>query len=192
MSTTKVLREQSGIQYQGVQDKSEADPRDSLINVVFLGQFKRGRVDRPFKVTKANYRAKLGNDPKGKDFQAVEDALNVGVPFVWVQRVQSTKQLICSRLDTGNSVNYAVIENANIVDEFVKNMTLKLILSNENDGFDVLELPRSEYSYSYSLKPSSNDGGEGEIEIRINHESQSNQYEIEVCSTVPFLLGTWN
>lgn len=96
MSTTKVLREQSGIQYQGVQDKSEADPRDSLINVVFFGQFKRGRVDRPFKVTKANYRSKLGNDPKNKDFQAVEDALNTGVPFVWVQRISSgTYEIKC-------------------------------------------------------------------------------------------------
>ncbi|KHO16610.1 hypothetical protein NT90_04565 [Acinetobacter baumannii] len=35
MTVTKVLQEQTGIQYQGVQDKSETDPRDTLSNAIF-------------------------------------------------------------------------------------------------------------------------------------------------------------
>jgi hypothetical protein len=85
-NTTKVLREQSGIQFQGVQDKSEADPRDTLSNAVFVGIFKRGRFDKPMKVTTGNIRAKLGYDPSNLAYMAVEDCLKTGVPFVWVQR----------------------------------------------------------------------------------------------------------
>lgn len=88
-NTTKVLREQSGIQYQGVQDKSEADPRDTLSNAVFTGIFKRGRLDKPMKVTSGNIRAKLGYDPTNLAYMAVEDCLKTGVPFVYVLRTES-------------------------------------------------------------------------------------------------------
>ena len=136
MSTTKVLREQSGIQYQGVQDKSEADPRDSLINVVFFGQFKRGRVDRPFKVTKANYRSKLGNDPKNKDFQAVEDALNTGVPFVWVQRVAVSNNNGGSPskphypISCEGASAYATLKGVSIISGFTKLITVDVYVNN--------------------------------------------------------------
>lgn len=95
-NSTPVLREQAGIQYQGVQDKSEADPRDSLLNVIVAGNFLRGRTDKPFIVTKANYRAKLGYDPNNKDFVAVEDALKAGASFVWVVRIMSKALFSCA------------------------------------------------------------------------------------------------
>jgi len=60
MTVTKVLGAQAGIQYSGVSDKSEADPTVQLLNSVVLGQFKRGRFDKPFKVTSDNIRAKRG------------------------------------------------------------------------------------------------------------------------------------
>lgn len=88
MTVTKVLQEQSGIQYQGVQDKSEADPRDTLTNVLFTGVFKRGRFDQPFKVTKESLRAKVGFDPSNPDFVAIEDALEDGAPYLWLQRIE--------------------------------------------------------------------------------------------------------
>lgn len=86
MDSTKVLAEQSGIQYQGVTDKSEADPSINLLSVIMTGQFKRGRLDKPFLVTKANYRAKLGHDPKNLDYVAVEDALIAGAPSIMIMR----------------------------------------------------------------------------------------------------------
>ncbi|WP_248123241.1 hypothetical protein [Acinetobacter radioresistens] len=91
MTVTKILGEQSGIQYQGVQDKSEADPRDTLINTYFAGQFKHGPFNKPFKVTRENIRAKLGYDPDNLVYQAIEDCLAQGVPFVWVMRTAKAK-----------------------------------------------------------------------------------------------------
>lgn len=101
-NTTKVLREQSGIQYQGVQDKSEADTRDTLSNAVFTGIFKRGRFDKPMKVTSGNIRAKLGYDPTNLAYMAVEDCLKTGVPFVWVQRTD----VICDCESSMTVVSY--------------------------------------------------------------------------------------
>jgi len=87
MTVSKVLGAQAGIQYSGVSDKSEADPTVQLLNGVIFGRFKRGRFDKPFKVTSESIRAKLGYDPTNKDYVAVEDALANGAPFVWVIRV---------------------------------------------------------------------------------------------------------
>ena len=86
MTVTKILGAQAGIQYQGVQDKSEADPRDHLINALFTGEFKNGPLSKPFKVTAANIRKTLGFDPDNLQYQAIEDCLKQGVPFVWVMR----------------------------------------------------------------------------------------------------------
>ncbi|WIH76090.1 hypothetical protein [Acinetobacter baumannii] len=88
MTVTKVLQEQTGIQYQGVQDKSETDPRDTLSNAIFTGVFKRGRFDKPVKITSSNIRAKLGYDPSNLTYMAIEDCLKTGTPFVWVQRIE--------------------------------------------------------------------------------------------------------
>lgn len=96
MTVTKILGEQSGIQYQGVVDKSEADPRDNLINALFTGEFKNGPFNKPFKVTQANIRAKLGFDPDSLYYQAIQDALNTGVPFVWVMRSNSKPAISCA------------------------------------------------------------------------------------------------
>jgi len=87
MTVTKILGAQAGIQYQGVVDKSEADPRDNLVNALFTGQFKNGPFNKPFKVTAANIRKALGFDPENLQYQAIEDCLKQGVPFVWVMRV---------------------------------------------------------------------------------------------------------
>lgn len=106
MTVTKVLREQAGIQYSEVSDKSEADPRDSLLNVLVAGEFKRGRLDKPFKVTRANIRSKLGYDPENLQYQAIEDMLNAGAPFVWVQRINNGFQISCA-----NATNFVYIKN---------------------------------------------------------------------------------
>ena len=87
MTVTKILGAQAGIQYQSVVDKSEADPRDSLVNALFTGEFKNGPYNKPFKVTAANIRKALGFDPENLQYQAIEDLLKQGVPFVWVMRV---------------------------------------------------------------------------------------------------------
>lgn len=107
MTVTKILGLQSGVQFSGVQDKSEADPRDSLVNSFFTGKFKNGPFNKPFKVTKENIRAKLGYDPDNLHYQAIEDALYEGAPFVWVMRVQSGCQPGTIIIDPGN-FNYVM------------------------------------------------------------------------------------
>ncbi len=85
---TKVLGSAPGIQAQG-----EIDQSQTLIFVpnvgVIVGQFKRGRTDKPFQVTAATIQARLGYDPTNFDYMAVQDVLDRGVPFVWVQRVRA-------------------------------------------------------------------------------------------------------
>jgi len=109
MTVTKVLGAQAGIQYSGVSDKSEADPTVQLLNSVVFGQFKRGRFDKPFKVTSESIRAKLGYDPTNKDYVAVEDALASGAPFVWVMRVKSGPAL--PKITCADATNSVGIKN---------------------------------------------------------------------------------
>lgn len=79
MIETKMLGDAVGIQRQDVIDKSETTVLPSLANGVITGHFKRGRMDKPFKVTAKNYKALLGYDPSNPSYLAVEDAFKNGV-----------------------------------------------------------------------------------------------------------------
>jgi hypothetical protein len=61
----------------------------SLSNGVIIGKFKRGRMDKPFKVTASNYQALLGRDPSNPSYLAVEDCFKRGVSEVSILRVGS-------------------------------------------------------------------------------------------------------
>lgn len=90
MIESKTLGAAAGIQYQGVIDKSEGTDLPSLANGVMAGHFKRGRMDKPFKVTAKNYKALLGHDPSNPSYLAVEDAFKRGVSEVSILRVGGT------------------------------------------------------------------------------------------------------
>ncbi|MDH2636784.1 hypothetical protein QDS01_17895 [Acinetobacter nosocomialis] len=83
---TKILGNEPGIQYQGTQDKTGTTGAAPINNLI-VGQFKRGRLDRPMTISKSNIRALLGYDPKNMDYVAVQDALDTGVPSVQVLRI---------------------------------------------------------------------------------------------------------
>lgn len=87
MIETKILGDAVGIQRQDVIDKSETTVLPSLANGVITGHFKRGRMDRPFKVTAKNYKALLGYDPSNPSYLAVEDAFKNGVNELSILRV---------------------------------------------------------------------------------------------------------
>lgn len=83
---TKVLGNESGIQYQGVNDKT-GNTGATPINNMIVGHFKRGRIDQPMTITAANIRAVLGYDPSNPDYVAVQDALNTNIASLQVMRV---------------------------------------------------------------------------------------------------------
>ena len=87
MIKSKTLGSAAGIQYQGVIDKSESIGVQSLSNAVIIGRFRRGRMDKPFKVTIDNYKALLGREPSNPSYMAVNDAFERGVSTVYVLRV---------------------------------------------------------------------------------------------------------
>jgi hypothetical protein len=85
--TTKILGAAPGVQYQGVIDNSTGTPKVDLSVGVVVGNFRRGRLDRMFAVSKETIRARLGYDPENPAYQVIQDALDLGVPQVWVRRL---------------------------------------------------------------------------------------------------------
>lgn len=90
MIETKMLGDAAGIQRQDVIDQSETTVLPSLNNGVITGHFKRGRMDKPFKVTSATYKALLGHDPSNPSYLAIEDCFKQGVSEISVLRVGQT------------------------------------------------------------------------------------------------------
>lgn len=89
---TKILGDAPGIQYGGPQDNTETVQGNAGFAGLHVGQFKHGRLDRPMKIEQGNIR-RLGYQPNNPDYQAVQDLLDLGVPFVWVQRVVAVEEV---------------------------------------------------------------------------------------------------
>lgn len=87
MQLSKYLGQATGIQYGGVQDQSEVMQGNAGFAGLIVGEFKHGRLNQPFLVTKSTIKARLGYQPDNPHYQAVQDALDMGLPSVWVMRV---------------------------------------------------------------------------------------------------------
>ncbi len=83
---TTIIDQESGIQYQGVEDRSSRTGTYPVIGMI-TGQFRRGRFDKPMTITNENIKAQLGYDPTNPHYMAVQDVLSSGVPSVQVLRV---------------------------------------------------------------------------------------------------------
>lgn len=90
MIESNILGAAVGIQNQGVIDKTEGTSLPSTGDAVVAGKFKRGRMDKPFKVTSDNYKALLGYDPSNPSYLAVGDCFKQGVSELSVLRVGQT------------------------------------------------------------------------------------------------------
>ncbi|MCU4320616.1 hypothetical protein KTH44_15980 [Acinetobacter bereziniae] len=88
-NVTEVLGDESGVQYQGVNDASGGNGTYPTIGLM-IGEFRRGRLDKPMTITNENIRALLGYDPMNWNYVAVQDVLNTGVPSVQVLRIAET------------------------------------------------------------------------------------------------------
>ena len=84
--TQKLLGEAVGIQFTGTRDETGTNPILGLTDGLIVGQFRRGRTDKPMRITQQNIRAELGHDKESVFYQAVQAALDQ-FPFVWVLRV---------------------------------------------------------------------------------------------------------
>ena len=91
---TTIIDQESGIQYQGVEDRSSRTGTYPVIGMI-AGQFRRGRFDKPMTITNENIKAQLGYDPTNPHYMAVQDVLSSGVPSVQVLRVGAVASLIC-------------------------------------------------------------------------------------------------
>jgi len=83
---TEILFNEPGIQYQGVNDES-GNTGAYPVQGLMVGQFKRGRLDKPMIIHRDNIKAMLGHDPKNPSYTAVQDLLGTGVPNVQVLRL---------------------------------------------------------------------------------------------------------
>ena len=91
-TTQKLLGEAVGIQFTGTRDETGTNPILGLIDGLIVGRFRRGRMDKPMRITQQNIRAELGYQPNNKFYRAVQDALDQ-FPFVWVLRVGSFEEV---------------------------------------------------------------------------------------------------
>lgn len=87
MIEAKILSNAVGVQRGDVIDKTESTIMPSTQNGVVVGRFKRGRTDRPFRVTSESYVGMLGRDINNPDYLAVEDVFNNGVSELWISRI---------------------------------------------------------------------------------------------------------
>ncbi|MCO8088262.1 hypothetical protein [Acinetobacter indicus] len=137
---TTILGNEAGIQYQGVKDASSV-LGVPLINGLIVGQFKRGRMDRPMTITLENIRGTLGHDPDNPDYIAVMDALSAGVPSVQVMRVKSGLDFSNCTPSMINITNGAYDLNQGVL--YGMNMTLQTPKGTVSGDFLV---PLPEYS----------------------------------------------
>ena len=83
---TTIIDQESGIQYQGAEDRSSRTGTYPVIGLI-AGKFRRGRYDKPMIITNENIKAQLGYDPTNPHYMAVQDVLSSGVQSVQVLRV---------------------------------------------------------------------------------------------------------
>lgn len=92
MIETKIISTAVGVQRGDVNDKTESTQVPSTKNGLIIGRFKRGRTDKPFKVTNLSYPGMLGRDINNPDYLTVEDSFNKGVSELWIYRIGESEQ----------------------------------------------------------------------------------------------------
>ncbi|WP_149933018.1 hypothetical protein [Acinetobacter baumannii] len=80
------IENEPGVQNRGVSIDEEIIDK-TPINNVYIGKFKRGRLDKPMIITHANVRSMLGHEPWNPDYNAVLDALETGIEKLSVFRI---------------------------------------------------------------------------------------------------------
>lgn len=156
MITTKILNQAVGVQRDRAKDKTETATLPSANNGIIVGAFKRGRADKPFKVTRDNYKAILGRDIGNPSYMAVEDAFMRGIKELWVCRLAPGRPPAqglakdysgsgwYKATDTGIVYNKGVPEGETHIFE---GDTKEYISVYQNNGFDIKEFSGTEEDF---------------------------------------------
>jgi len=171
---TEILFNEAGIQYQGVNDASGstgAYPVQGLI----VGQFKRGRLDKPMTIHRDNIKAMLGYDPKNPCYTAVQDVLGSGVPNVQVLRIGGGS--MCQQLQTRQHGFYI---RPITPDDFAPDQHLYDQL--EEQGEFTIEGDKLRIADYYSGRSS------GWIYVNYENNGYVDRTTITVCAPIPFML----
>lgn len=92
MHTTTILGQEVGIQFQGVQDKTNLQQFGNQANLLMIVEnTPRGRNDKIIEITGENLISALGREKENLYLQAVQDAVHTGVPSVSVLRITSAE-----------------------------------------------------------------------------------------------------
>ena len=137
---TKVLGNEVGIQFDRVKDNT-GSTGTAPINGMIIGQFKRGRTDKPMIITSANLNATLGYDPDNSDFVAVQDALKTNIPYISVMRVVQ-ENVDCTLLPS-----YVVLDSGDPFRELSKPYVLTVNGVNYQNEEDII------YYYAINNNP---------------------------------------
>ena len=184
---TAILGNEVGIQYQGVKDSSSLTASYPVVGVM-IGQFRRGRLDKPMTITRQNIKTKLGYDPTNPDYIAVQDALDSGVPSVQVLRVLNTS-LMCLRVTSGSGYIYpeGVSMGGYLQDGYTREM-IQLAMD-EMETTLTFEVDDSGKKMPYI-------GLYSNLQIMVRRNSLHYYYEMSelnntavVCCAMPFTLG---
>lgn len=89
MNVVSVLGEASAIQWQGIIDQTEATLYTGLANGLVIGQFRRGRSDKPMLINSSNIKKLLGYDPTNPSYIAVQGILDQQVAEIQVLNLGS-------------------------------------------------------------------------------------------------------
>lgn len=89
---TKALNNEVGVQIDDIQDLTGQDGGYRLPGLI-IGQFRRGRFDKPMLITSENVRALLGHDSGNVHYRTVLDVLDKGVQSIQVLRVPTIEKI---------------------------------------------------------------------------------------------------
>ncbi|WP_198331430.1 hypothetical protein [Psychrobacter aquimaris] len=89
MIESDVLGAAAGVQNQAGSNNLNSNVMPALVCSVVIGCFKRGRMDKAFKVTADTYKALLGDDPFNPSYTVIDDAFIAGASEIMIMRVGS-------------------------------------------------------------------------------------------------------
>lgn len=165
MINSKTLGRAVGISQKDI--SGNTGPNVPLINnqSVIIGRFKRGRTDKPFKVTADNFKALLGEDQNNDSFLVVQDAFIAGAEFVWVMRIGSPDILFDEEPD---------IEDEEEFEDIALESDVYAIPIYE-DNYKALITPLGAELRSKNIKPANNTVGYSPLIAHMNITTASYQ-----------------